>query len=302
MPTWNDILNEIQSTAKPTPNGIVIDYDYVRRKYIKDFSNYRNRNVIVYYSDWLQQGKKFNLDINDGDMVGFMNAVHGLDKTKGLDLIIHTPGGYPTATESIVKYLHSIFGNDIEVFVPHLAMSAGTMLACASKKIWMGKQSSLGPIDPQFDGIAGYNIKKEFEDAKADLETNPNSFRNWQIILSKYIPAFYYTVLDAIDLSSKLVNEWLENYMFEGDVNAKKKAKEITKKLNVNTGSHSKHFSLYECENIGLKIVSLESNSDVQDKVLSIYHCLQICGSGTNVSKIIENNIGKSYIASNLAR
>ena len=88
MPTWNDILNEIQSTAKPTPNGIVIDYDYVRRKYIKDFSNYRNRNVIVYYSDWLQQGKKFNLDINDGDMVGFMNAVHGLDKTKGLDLII----------------------------------------------------------------------------------------------------------------------------------------------------------------------------------------------------------------------
>ena len=109
MPTWNDILNEIQSTAAHTPNGIVFNYDAVRKKYIKNFSDYRHRNVIVYYSDWLQQGKQYNLDINDGDMVGFMNAVYGLDKTKGLDLIIHTPGGYPTATESIVKYLHSIF-------------------------------------------------------------------------------------------------------------------------------------------------------------------------------------------------
>ena len=302
MPAWNDILTEIQNTQRMTPNGITMNYDGIMNKYIQIFAEYRKRNVIVYYSDWLTPGKSLNIDINDGDMVGFMNAVNGLDKSKGLDLIIHTPGGNPTATESIVNYLHSIFGNNIEVFVPHMAMSAGTMLACSAKTIWMGKQSSLGPIDPQFNGIAAYNIKKEFEDAKKDLESNPNSFRNWQIILSKYNPAFYYTVLDAIELSSRLVKKWLEDYMFEGDDDAKVKAKRITERLNVNTGSHSKHFSLKECIDLGLNIKSFESDSSIQDMVLSIYHCLQICGNGTNVNKIVANSIGKNYFVSNSMR
>lgn len=144
--------------------------------------------------------------------------------------------------------------------------------------------------------------KKEFEDAKKDLETNPNSFRNWQIILSKYNPAFYYTVQDAIELSSRLVKRWLEDYMFEGDSEAKSKAEKITKKLNVNTGSHSKHFSLKDCIDIGLNIASFESDANVQDMVLSIYHCLQICGNGTNVNKIVANSLGKNYFVSNNVR
>ena len=54
-----------------------------------------------------------------------------------------------------------------------MAMSAGTMIACSAKKIIMGKASSLGPIDPQFNGIPAYNIISEFEEAKKDLSTNP---------------------------------------------------------------------------------------------------------------------------------
>ena len=110
-----------------------------------------------------------NLDISDNDMVGFMNCLHGMDCSKGLDLILHTPGGSPSAAEGIVNYLRSKFKENIRVIVPHMAMSAGTMIACASNEIIMGKQSSLGPIDPQFNGIPAYNIKQEFEEAKEDL-------------------------------------------------------------------------------------------------------------------------------------
>ena len=46
---------------------------------------------------------------------------------RGLDLILHTPGGFPEAAESIVKYLRSKFSTNIRVIVPHLSMSAGTM-------------------------------------------------------------------------------------------------------------------------------------------------------------------------------
>ena len=107
-----------------------------------------------------------NLDINDADMTGFMNCVHGMDCTRGLDLILHTPGGSPAAAEAIVNYLRTKFNMNIRVIIPQLAMSAGTIISCAAKEIVMGKQSSLGPIDLKFNGIPTYNIKMEFEEAK----------------------------------------------------------------------------------------------------------------------------------------
>jgi ClpP class serine protease len=93
------------------------------------------------------------LDINDEDKNGFMLCIHKLDKSKGLDLFLHTPGGSGAATESLVHYLRQIFGNDIRAFVPQLAMSAGTIIACACKEIFMGKHSNLGPVDPQIKGL-----------------------------------------------------------------------------------------------------------------------------------------------------
>ena len=74
MGSWNDILKEVNETQS--------QYDYVRRKYLKELSDYTGRNTVAYYSSWLnKQGN--NLDINDADMTGFMTCVHGLDCTKG---------------------------------------------------------------------------------------------------------------------------------------------------------------------------------------------------------------------------
>ncbi len=297
MPSWSEILEEVQSTSLAKGNvRVAPDFGKVLFKYLSMFSKYRGRNVIVYYSDWLNQTKVLNIDINDSDMEGFMNAVYGLDRTRGLDVVLHTPGGNPLATEGIVKYLHKIFGPGIEVFVPRMAMSAGTMFCCACTKVWMGKQSFLGPIDPQFSGVPAYNMKKEFEDAKRELVSNPETFRNWQILLSKYPPAFYYKVLDAIELSSKLVESWLLEYMFGGNPLFLEKAKAITRQLNVNTGSHSKHFDIDDCRSIGLAVSELESDNTLQDIVLSVFHCLSIMGNATNMSKLICNHAGKSYI------
>ena len=64
-----------------------------------------------------------------------MRAVHRLDCSLGLDLILHTPGGSISAAQSIVRYLREKFGNDIRAIIPHTAMSAGTVLACACKEI-----------------------------------------------------------------------------------------------------------------------------------------------------------------------
>lgn len=70
-------------------------------------------------------------------MNGFMTCVHDIDCSKRLDLILHNPGGYPEAAETIVNYLESKFGKDITIIVPQLAMSDGTMIKCSKKEIVM---------------------------------------------------------------------------------------------------------------------------------------------------------------------
>ena len=207
MAGWNDILYEIRDTPP--------QFDYVRRRYLKKLSQYTKRNTICYYSSWLSKRSANNLDINDSDMTGFMNAIKDLDCSKGLDLILQTPGGDPAASEAIVNYLRTKFNKDIRAIVPQLAMSAGTMIACAAKEIVMGKQSSLGPIDPQFNGIPAYNIKLEFEEAKEDLLRDPRNAQYWMIKLQQYPAAFMKTALDAIALSGQLIEEWLGSCMFD---------------------------------------------------------------------------------------
>jgi ClpP class serine protease len=108
-------------------------------------------------------------------MNGFVSALAKFDdKNKGLDLIIETPGGATAATEFIVEYLKKQFRDNIRVIVPHLCMSAGTMIACASKEILMLPSSSLGPFDPQYFGVPCQGVIKVFEDAINDIEKNPN--------------------------------------------------------------------------------------------------------------------------------
>ena len=77
-----------------------------------------------------------------------MAMCHGLDVDKGLDLILHTPREDVAATESIIDYLNTMFNGDIRAIIPQLAMSGGAMIACSCNEMIMGKQSSLGPVDP----------------------------------------------------------------------------------------------------------------------------------------------------------
>ena len=123
MPNWNSVLNEINAAKIEIASTSALDL--VRRKYIKRLSDYSKRNVIAYYSAWLQRGPNTpNLSINDSDKNAFMATVHGMDRNLGLDLIIHTPGGSIAAAESIVDYLRRMFGTDVRAIVPQLAMSA----------------------------------------------------------------------------------------------------------------------------------------------------------------------------------
>ncbi len=299
MPNWGQVLNEIQGMRIDNP------LDTIRRKYLNTMFKYTGRNVIAYYSGFLQKPKD-NVAIDDNDKNALMQAVYGLDKTKGLDLILHTPGGNVAATESIVNYLRAVFGNDIRAFIPQIAMSAGTMIALSCKEIVMGKQSNIGPIDPQFGGMSCAGVIEEFQKAIEGIKKDPASTPLWQVIISKYHPTFLGDCQKAIDWSEKMVTEWLCTNMFLKQENPADDAKRIIEKLGSHkeTLSHAKHIHFKECEELGIRVVSLETLKkkkidgckDLQDCVLTIHHTYMHTFSNSNAVKIIENHMGSAMI------
>ncbi|HQO52613.1 MAG: ATP-dependent Clp protease proteolytic subunit [Rubrivivax sp.] len=300
MPNWNSVLNEINAAKIEIASTSALDL--VRRKYIKRLSDYSKRNVIAYYSAWLQRGPNTpNLSINDSDKNAFMATVHGMDRNLGLDLIIHTPGGSIAAAESIVDYLRRMFGTDVRAIVPQLAMSAGTMISCACKEIVMGKQSNIGPIDPQMNGMPANGVLLEFERAAKEVRSDPSRIAVWQPIIGKYHPSFLQECSNAIAWSKSVVTEWLESGMFGGDPKAKAKAKKIVRELSNYSGmkNHGRHVHIDQCKKLGLKVTDLEADQQFQDLVLTVHHAfMQTLGEAAHVTKIVENHDGIALVSS----
>lgn len=292
MPSWNDILNEVN--AFNDPNGI----DIVRRKYLASISEVTGRNTIAYYSSFLQKPNAPFMEINDDDRNAFMSMVYKMDRSKGLDLILHTPGGNIAAAESIVDYLRRLFGNNVRAIVPQIAMSAGTMIACSCSSIVMGKQSNLGPIDPKYNGISTYGVIEEFNRAKQEIASDPRTIPIWQTIMSKYNPSFIGDCEKAIQWSNSMVTGWLSTNMLKDDPQL---AEEIVRHLSDHneTLSHERHIHIDECRSLGLHIESLEDmmkELDFQDKVLSTHHAYMLTFSSTPATKIVENQSGVAVI------
>ncbi len=291
MPNWHEILYEVTKAGGKL--------DVIRRKYLETLHKVTKRNIIIYYSGWLQKPGVPNVELNDADKNGFMTVIHKLDRSKGLDLILHTPGGGTAATESLVDYLRSMFGSNIRAIVPQLAMSAGTMISCACSEIIMGKHSSLGPIDPQLsNGIAAHGVLEEFNRAYVEIKADPVKAAVWQPILAKYAPTLIGECEKAVDWSNKMTKEWLLSGMLKTTKDAAKVADNILEELGNHAlnKSHARHLSADKCSEIGLNVSFLEGDNKLQDAVLSVHHtCIQTLSS-SNAIKIIENHNGIAFV------
>ncbi|NPV35106.1 MAG: serine protease [Bacteroidales bacterium] len=300
MPTWGQILGEIRSLIGA---GDKLAFDTVRNKYLKELSAFTGRDTIIYATRWTSGDVPPNLvTITDEDVHAFMEAVSGL-KCDNLDLILHSGGGSAEATDAIVSYLRQKFKH-IRVIIPQAAMSAATMLACSADIIIMGKQSSIGPIDPQFilqtsvgiQAIPAHAILQQFKKAQEDCRENPKNLNSWLPMLSQYGPALLVRCQDQIDFGKELVGNWLKAYMFkdEGPEIPDKIAEYLSNHGNFKT--HGKHISIEKAVEIGLKIERLESNQDFQDKVLSAFHATMHAFGSTNTAKIIANQNGNCFL------
>jgi ClpP class serine protease len=111
------------------------------------------------------------IDINDSEDV--LRAIQMTDADVPLDIVLHTPGGLVLAALQIAKAV-SEHKAKVTVFVPHYAMSGGTLIALAADEIVMCNHSVLGPMDPQLGESPAVSLIKAVEQkpvAKIDDQT-----------------------------------------------------------------------------------------------------------------------------------
>ena len=297
MPNWDGILKEIAAEARP--------HEVVRRRHLAELSRLTGRNAILYYSGWMQKPGIQDVAIDDSDRNGFMALLSGWDESqrkKGLDLILHTPGGDSAATGALGNYIRAMFKNDIRVFVPQMAMSGGTMLACAGKVVIMGKHSSLGAFDPQFGAVSAYGILSDMHRARDAIKRDETNMLVWRPIISKYPPGLVSRCVNAIEWANDTAREWLSNGMLAGKTD---EVERVISSLGVkmdedgiehNAKAHERQFSMEQCREFGLEVKPLEGNQKIQDAVLSVHHACMWALANTKAVKIMENHEGSDFV------
>lgn len=207
---WHNFINsQKQSTG--------IDLFQLRADCYKDIEQLRGRPLIVYASKFINGSEKdapITIDINDVE--GFTDLVNHINDSESIDVLIHSPGGRPDATERIVSILRSRF-KEVHFLIPHSAYSAATMLALSGDTITMHPSATMGPIDPQLNGTPARSIKRGFENAKKIImEEGPEALPAYVPLIEKYSLDLLEICDDSEKLSKELVRTWLKLYMFKG--------------------------------------------------------------------------------------
>ena len=306
--TWDEVRQEIAATP-PYKNSS--PHDVVRRAKIAAVEHITGTPLIIYAVDFTnvekaaQYGARLQIDLND--KTGFIQALSDIPDGP-LDVLLHSPGGNPSATESIVHLLRARF-SPIRFLVPHTAKSAATMLALSGNEILLGEGAELGPIDPQFQIVnqqkqvtvpAGAAISL-FERIHAEVVSNPQKLRGWLPIIGQYGPSFLQECQNAIDLSETLVANWLQEYMLYGEQQAKSRAEKVAKWLadHTNFNTHSRPVWIEQLLGIepALKIRKFRDISeDFEAAIMSVFWAIDITFDGTGAFKIVEHKMGSAYI------
>lgn len=207
---WN---NFIALNPQLSGNDLLL----MRSQCYNDIENYRKRPLIVYATKFLEALPNTPNFIDISDIDGFTDLVQSIKNSDSIDVLIHSPGGRPDATERIVYILRNKF-KEVHFLIPHSAYSAATMLALSGNSITLHPSATLGPIDPQIDGIPARSIKRGFEKVRELIKKEgPEALPAYIPLIEKYSLDLLELCDDSEKLSKDLVTEWITNFMLSGE-------------------------------------------------------------------------------------
>jgi hypothetical protein len=275
------------------------DLNELRKNVYSEIESLRGRPLLVYASKFISpvpREASHLITISLEDVDGFTDLVNSVDdKHKTVDVLIHSPGGSPDATERIVQILRGRF-EEVHFLVPHSAYSAATMLALSGDTITLHKSATLGPIDPQLDGVPVRSITRGFEKAKRQIQKEgPESLPAYVPLIEKYSIHLLEMCEDSEKLSRELVSNWLTKYMFKNDNRRKTTIKKAVKYFS----SYDKH-RLHSRPLFMEKIGNLNLSISIADQQLEelLWESYILLTGFFNISpfvKLYESNNGVSW-------
>lgn len=303
MPSWNDLLSHMNSLAS----------DRFRSEYILEQQNEclrkigelrGDRHVILYGSAFLQKPNvpAENLLVTHEDINGLMTVTDGMESQRDLSLILHTSGGRPEAADSIIAYLRSKF-RSIEVIIPVLATSAGTMIGLGADRLIMGPQSRLGPIDPQlsFGGgspVSARAITEQFERARDAVLKDVQTAPAWTPIIQCLAPSLLQEAHGAMHYSESMVARLLKKHMFADREDPERLAKSVARYFNDASRKRNRVRIIDRDEARANHIIveDLESDQELQEAVLTSYYLMTINFEKSLTTKILWSDIGLTWM------
>ncbi|MEJ5198499.1 MAG: ATP-dependent Clp protease proteolytic subunit [Anaerolineae bacterium] len=187
--------------------------------------------------------------INIEDSEAVLRAIKMTDDDVPIDLILHTPGGLVLAAEQIARALCK-HPAKVTVFVPHYAMSGGTLIALAADEIIMDENAVLGPVDPQLGQHPAASILKV-------LERKPLSEVDDETLIMADIAE------KAIRQVKQTVRELLQDKM------TPEQAERLAEKLSTGTWTHDYPITVEEARALGLP-VSTEMPKEIY-QIMALY-------------------------------
>lgn len=302
MPSWNDLLTQLD--AQPTDEAKNAWLASSLQNALKAISADRGgRNVIFLGSAFLQKpvAPPISMMLTHEEINGLMAVIYGMDCSKGLTLVLHTPGGVINAAETIVSYLYSKF-DYIEVIVPVLAMSAGSMISLAAHRIVMGRQSQLGPIDPQmpYNGrtISARAVVDQFATAKEEIKSDLSAAHAWAPVLQSMGPSLLKEAEQSLEFGERMVAGWLASRMCSSEGDPGTAAKKIAQHFNDASmhKSHGRRIDRDEARKLGVVVEDLEDNQTLQEHVLTAYHLATIACEKSPLVKFLWADSGRAWM------
>lgn len=290
---WYDLLNSL----KQNPDQNVNLYQDLRVPVYKEIEEKRDRPLLVYGTQFVDSppdNRYISIDLSDVD--GFTDLVSSVSEDyDSVDIMLHSPGGSPDATERIVNLIRNRF-NNVEFLIPHSAYSAATMMALSGNKIILHPSATLGPIDPQINGTPARAIIRGFENVR-DLiqEEGPSIVPAYLPMLKKLTLEYLEQCKDAEDLSTLLAKDWLINHMYQGKEVNVEEIDELVDFL-TNYDDHKIHSRPIFFDKIKDYHIEVEkADGDLSKLMREAYILLNGFFSVTNFVKVYENSDGLSY-------
>ena len=217
MPQRIKTSQELNIFVAANPQLQTSDLLAMRLECYAEIEAMRGRPLFIYASKFINALPNTPNSIDISDIDGFTDLVQSVNgKSDSVDVLLHSPGGQPDATERIVHILRNKF-KEVHFIVPHSAYSAATMLALSGDSITLHPSATLGPIDPQINGTPARSIKRGFDKVREIIKTEgPEALPAYIPLIEKYTLDLLEICEDSEKLSRELVSNWITDYMLKG--------------------------------------------------------------------------------------